>query len=85
MKGTGLFKKLLGITGTLAVAALVLAGCASTATTETSTSESSSAAVPVVTQEDFVPEAVSSSSRKRALEIDSSDEAPGIKRSQGFL
>jgi putative multiple sugar transport system substrate-binding protein len=38
MKGTGLFKKLLGITGTLAVAALVLAGCASTATTETSTS-----------------------------------------------
>ena len=40
MKGTGLFKKLLGITGTLAVAALVLAGCASTATTETSTSAS---------------------------------------------
>jgi putative multiple sugar transport system substrate-binding protein len=38
MKGTGLFKKLLGITGTLAVATLVLAGCASTATTETSTS-----------------------------------------------
>jgi putative multiple sugar transport system substrate-binding protein len=37
MKGTGLFKKLLGITGTLAVATLVLAGCASTATTETST------------------------------------------------
>jgi len=36
MKGTGLFKKLLGITGTLAVATLVLAGCASTATTETS-------------------------------------------------
>lgn len=33
-----MFKKLLGITGTLAVAALVLAGCASTATTETSTS-----------------------------------------------
>jgi len=31
-----LFKKLLGITGTLAVATLVLAGCASTATTETS-------------------------------------------------
>jgi putative multiple sugar transport system substrate-binding protein len=40
MKGTGLFKKLLGITGTLAVAALVLAGCASTATTETSTTAS---------------------------------------------
>ena len=35
-----MFKKLLGITGTLAVAALVLAGCASTATTETSTSAS---------------------------------------------
>lgn len=33
-----MFKKLLGITGTLAVATLVLAGCASTATTETSTS-----------------------------------------------
>ena len=31
-----MFKKLLGITGTLAVATLVLAGCASTATTETS-------------------------------------------------
>jgi len=40
MKGIGLFKKLLGITGTVAVAALVLAGCASTATTETSTSAS---------------------------------------------
>jgi hypothetical protein len=56
-----------------------------TATTaETSTSESSSSAA-VVTQEDFIPEAVSSSSRKRPLEIDSSDEDPASKRSQGGL
>lgn len=45
MKGTDLFKKLLGITATVAVAALVLSGCASTTGTDTTATTGTEAVV----------------------------------------
>jgi putative multiple sugar transport system substrate-binding protein len=45
MKGTDLFKKLLGITATVAVAALVLSGCASTPETESTATGTETSAV----------------------------------------